>query len=151
MNVAQICQHSVVTVTQSEELVAAARIMRERHVGYLVVVDSDSTEGKRKVVGVLTDRDIVVSVVAREVDPSALKVGEVMTRNPLLVDEGCSVDAVLRHMKEAGVRRVPVVGVDGGLSGVLSLDDILEGIAQQLVNVAGAIRSEQRIERYLRE
>jgi CBS domain-containing protein len=102
------------------------------------------------VVGVLTDRDIVVSVVAREVEPRSLKVGDVMTRNPLLVAEDGSLDATLSFMRDAGVRRVPVVGQHGELVGVLALDDVLERMAQQLTNIAGSIRSEQRTERLMR-
>jgi CBS domain-containing protein len=58
--------------------------MREKHVGYLIV--AESTVHNRRVMGVLTDRDIVVAVLAQEVDAHALKVGDVMTRNPLLIE-----------------------------------------------------------------
>src|SRR6185437_6362157 len=127
---------------------AAAHLMREKHVGYLIVSESPHN---RRVMGVLTDRDIVVAVLAQEVDARALKVGDVMTRDPLLIDEGQSIEAVLRHMREAGVRRVPVVDRSGALTGVLSIDDVLEQIADQLINIAGSIRNEQRMERVVRQ
>jgi CBS domain-containing protein len=148
MNAGSVCKPGVVTVSPADDLIAAAHLMREKHVGYLVV--SDTSLGGR-VVGVLTDRDIVVAVLAQEVDVRALKVGDVMTRNPLVIDEGQSVEMVLRHMREAGVRRVPVVGRSGALSGVLSIDDVLERIAEQLINIAGSIRNEQRMERAVRQ
>lgn len=151
MNAGSVCTRGVVTVAASDDLVAAAHLMRERHVGCLIVSEPLGTAERQKVVGVLTDRDIVVAVLAREVDARALKVGDVMTRDPLLIEEGQSLDAVLRHMREAGVRRVPVVDRSGALAGVLSLDDVLELIAKQLLDIAGSIRNEQRMERAVRQ
>lgn len=145
MNAGSVCKRGVVTVTASEDLIGAAHVMREKHVGYLIVSE------RRKVVGVLTDRDIVVGVLAQEVDARALKVGDVMTRDPLLIEEEQSIEAVLCHMREAGVRRVPVVDRSGALTGVLSIDDVLEQIAQDLLNIAGSIRNEQRMERAVRQ
>src|SRR5688572_9194655 len=81
MNVGQICQRNVVTVRASDDLSTAARMMREKHIGYLIVVEPTS-QGERTPVGVLTDRDIVVAVVAQDADPRALTVGDVMTCNP---------------------------------------------------------------------
>ena len=148
MNAGSVCKRGVVTVTPTDDLIAAAHVMRERHVGYLIVSEASQ---KTRVVGVLTDRDIVVAVLAQEVDARALKVGDVMTRNPLVIEEGQSIEAVLRHMREAGVRRVPVVDRSGALTGVLSIDDVLERIAEQLINIAGSIRNEQRMERVVRQ
>lgn len=148
MNAGSVCKRGVVTVTPTDDLIAAAHVMREKHVGYLIVSEASQ---HRKVIGVLTDRDIVVAVLAQEVDASALKVGDVMTRDPLVIDEAQSIEAVLRHMREAGVRRVPVVDRSGALTGVLSIDDVLERIAEQLINIAGSIRNEQRMERAVRQ
>jgi len=145
MNAGSVCKRGVVTVTPTDDLIAAAHVMREKHVGYLIVSETG------RVVGVLTDRDIVVAVLAQEVDARALKVGDVMTRDPLLIEEGQSIEAVLRHMREAGVRRVPVVNRSGALTGVLSIDDVLERMAEQLINIAGSIRNEQRMERAVRQ
>jgi CBS domain-containing protein len=152
MNAGSVCKRGVVTVAPTDDLVAAAHVMREKHVGYLIVSETSAAPEKgRRVVGVLTDRDIVVAVLAQEVDAHTLKVGDVLTRDPLLIDEAQSIEAVLRHMREAGVRRVPVVDRSGGLAGVLSIDDVLERIAEQLLNIAGSIRNEQRIERAVRQ
>lgn len=152
MNAGSVCKRGVVTVAPTDDLIAAAHLMREKHVGYLIVSEmSGAPEKHKRVVGVLTDRDIVVAVLAQEVDAHALKVGDVMTRNPLLIEEAQSIEAVLRHMREAGVRRVPVVDRSGALTGVLSIDDVLEHIAEQLINIAGSIRNEQRLERAVRQ
>lgn len=149
-DIARLCQRNVISIEAGEDISRAACLMREKHVGCLIVTEPGSDTGMRKVVGVLTDRDIVLSVVAREVEPRSLKVGDVMTRNPLLVGEDDSLDTTLTFMREAGVRRVPVVGQHGELVGVLSLDDVLDKMAQQLTNIAGSIRSEQRTERLVR-
>jgi CBS domain-containing protein len=148
MNAGSVCKRGVVTVAPTDDLIAAAHVMRAKHVGYLIVSEAPQ---HRKVVGVLTDRDIVVAVLAQEVDARSLKVGDVMTRDPLVIEEGQSIEAVLRHMREAGVRRVPVLDRSGALSGVLSIDDVLESIAEQLINIAGSIRNEQRMERAVRQ
>lgn len=148
-NVGQICKRSVVTIRMSEDLSAAAKSMREKHIGYLIVGEPES-DGTVKPVGVLTDRDIVIAVVAREVDPRTLTVGDVMTRKPTVVAEDVGIETALQDMRRIGVRRLPVVGMRGQLIGVLSLDDVLESVAEDLANIAGSIRNEQRIESALR-
>ena len=148
-NVGQICKRSVVTIRMSEDLSAAAKSMREKHIGYLIVGEPQP-DGTVKPVGVLTDRDIVIAVVAREVDPRTLTVGDVMTRKPTVVAEDVGIETALQDMRRIGVRRLPVVGMRGQLIGVLSLDDVLESVAEDLANIAGSIRNEQRIESALR-
>jgi len=157
MKVGEICERNVVTVRKSDELTSAARLMRERHVGYLIVVApivDELTlmvdEPALKPIGVVTDRDIVVAVVARETDPRLLRVGDVMSAEPLVVTEDLSIGAALHEMRRIGVRRVPVVGSGGSLIGVLSLDDIVGTLSEELLDVAGSIRSEVRIEKALR-
>lgn len=145
-NVGQICQRDVVTVRESDDLIAAAKRMRDGHVGYLIVVEQDVGMRAVRPVGVLTDRDIVVAVIAKDVDPGALKVGDVMTREPLVVRDDDSVTAALQQMRRIGVRRMPVVGVHGELYGVVSIDDVLETLAAELDAIAGSIRHEQRVE-----
>lgn len=145
-----VCRRNVISIAPDADIGAAARLMREKHVGYLIVTEPVAEGGPGRVVGVLTDRDIVVMVVAREADPRSLKVSDVMTRNPLLVGEEGSVDATLGFMRDTGVRRVPVVGARGELKGVLSVDDVLARMAQQLTNIAGSFRSGQSSEKVTR-
>jgi CBS domain-containing protein len=124
--------------------------MRDKHIGYLVVTEFDIGAQRERPVGVLTDRDIVVAVVARETDPRSLRVEDVMTRNPVLIAEDATVGKALHEMRRIGVRRVPVVDDRGYLAGVLSLDDIIEDLASGLGDVAGSIRHEIAVERALR-
>ncbi len=150
MNAGDICTRDVVTVREFDELTAAAQLMRDKHVGYLVVVAPMVDESAFKPVGVITDRDIVVAVVAKETDPRSLRVGDLMSRQPVVVDQGASISAALGEMRRIGVRRMPIVGRNGSLVGVLSLDDILGALSTELLDVAGSIRSDVRIEKALR-
>jgi CBS domain-containing protein len=150
MNVGQICQRKVVTVRPMDELTAAAQLMREQHVGYLVVVDPSAEDGSTKPVGVLTDRDIVVATVARGVDPRALRVDDVMTRAPVVAVALESIEATLVKMHKTGVRRVPVTSANGELFGVLSIDDALTSLSVELQNIAGAINRSRLIEGVMR-
>jgi CBS domain-containing protein len=141
MNVGRLCERQVVTVTPQQELVPAAELMREKHIGFLVVVEEYG-----RPIGVLTDRDIVISVVAKRADPSLLTVADVMTRDPTTADEEESVVSALRTMRRIGVRRLPVVGSNGLLTGILSLDDVLDLLANELAEVSGAIHNERHLE-----
>ncbi|MGB8326214.1 MAG: CBS domain-containing protein [Steroidobacteraceae bacterium] len=149
MNVGLICSRKPVTVAPGADVVAAARLMREQHVGFLVVVESLAGRSAGPV-GVLTDRDIATAVVATEVEPHSIAVRDVMRTHPLLVAEDASIESALREMREIGVRRVPVVNAQGQLSGVLSLDDVIDELAEQLADIAGSIRKGQRVERQTR-
>jgi CBS domain-containing protein len=150
MNIGELCNRSPVTVRRSDELIGAAQLMREKHIGYLVVVEPGVPDQSFRPVGVVTDRDIVVSVVARETDPRALRVGDVMTRQPVTVGAAEPLEKALHEMRRIGVRRLPVVGQRGELIGVLSLDDVLGVLAGELQSIAGSIRNERVIEGSLR-
>ena len=149
MDILKLCRRHVVTIRPFEELAAAARLMREQHVGFIVVVEPGFAEGWFLPVGVLTDRDIVVKVIAREVDARTLCVGDVMTRNPVVATATDPLPDVLRAMRRIGVRRMPVVGHRGQLIGVLSLDEVIDALSTELSDVAGSIRREQRAEQAL--
>jgi CBS domain-containing protein len=150
MYVSQLCKSNVVTIRAADEVTTAAQLMREKHVGYLVVVEPDRGDSRAMPIGVLTDRDIVVSIVARGADPRTFTVRDVMTANPVTVYELDAIEKAIQEMRRIGVRRLPVVGKLGELKGVLSLDDVLDVVSGELRDLAGAIRSEQRIESTLR-
>ena len=139
-NVGSICTREVVTVTTHIDLASAAQCMREKNVGFLVAVDPQPNTAYGRPVGVLTDRDIVVSVVAGEADPKMLTVADVMKQYPAMADETDSLEQALRTMRRMGVRRLPVVGAGGMLSGVLSLDDVLDVLSAELSEVSSTVR-----------
>jgi CBS domain-containing protein len=144
MNVGEICNRTVVFADRRMTLSEAARLMREEHVGSLVVIDE--TERGRVPVGMLTDRDIVVAVVAKEVDAHTLSVGEVMSENPAIAHEADGMFDALHLMRSRGVRRVPVTSASGMLVGILTIDDVLEVLADNLREMVQAIGSEHRHE-----
>lgn len=144
MIVSEICLRNPVTIGAHEELHTAAKLMRERHIGYLIVVEPYYVAPPP--VGVLTDRDIVVGVLAKGMDPRLVRVGEVMTREPVVVREDAPLNTALAEMRRIGVRRIPVVNEAGHLTGVLSLDEVLDAVAQELLGVIGSIRTEVRAE-----
>jgi len=131
MNALELCQRKVVTVRRHEEVGAAARMMRERHVGCLVVVEAAGAMGGERPVGLLTDRDIVTHVVVREADPRKVRVEDVMSRQPLTVATTASIEDALQRMRDGRVRRLPVVDERGRLAGILALDDIFDYLANR--------------------
>jgi len=143
-----ICNHNVATIGKSLGLAEAATLMREQHVGDLIVVE---TRGSASVpVGILTDRDIVVSVVARRVTPESVTVADAMTRDLLTVREDASLEFALREMRRHGVRRAPVVRANGDLVGIIAADDVIQHLAEQLSHLADLIRIEQDAEQRTR-
>jgi CBS domain-containing protein len=139
-----VCARTVVVVPASLSVDGAARLMRERHVGCVVVVEQG--DGGRLPAGILTDRDIVTAVVAQDVDPKTLRVGDVMSVDVASVREHDTLYDVLATMRSRGVRRLPVLGPHGVLAGILSQDDVLSAIAGQLQALAAVQVREQRHE-----
>lgn len=145
----EICTRSVTIAFRGTALDGAARLMRDNHVGCLVVVDE--VGGIRIVVGVLTDRDIVTAVVAPGLEPSTLRVEDVMTTDLVTAREDDSLIDLMRTMRRKGVRRIPVVGGQGELVGVVTLDDVLDILSQELGLLVAAIDSEGQRERKIRK
>ncbi|HEX8011520.1 MAG TPA: CBS domain-containing protein [Casimicrobiaceae bacterium] len=148
MNAGEICNREVVFAYRTMNLAEAAKLMREHHVGSLVVCVDRLSE--RVPVGILTDRDLAVAVVAKELDPRKVSVGEVMGTELFTVHEQDSVTEVLRLMRERGVRRVPVLTHSGALAGIVTIDDVLDIVAEQLGDVVHAIERERVRETHAR-
>ena len=142
--IGSFCVRDVVTVTRQTPVVEAARLMRQRHVGSVVVIDKD---GDRQVpVGMLTDRDIVVEIVAAGLDATPMKVGEVLQRPITTIDEDAGYAETVRLMAVNGVRRMPVVDKRGTLIGIITVDDILRQLAAPLVALSDLASRERRYE-----
>ena len=144
MTVRALCNHNVATIDRNAGVVDAAALMREEHVGDLIVVEERA--GRRVPIGILTDRDIVVAVVAKRVAASSVTVGDAMSAELLTVHEDNGVEHALREMRRCGVRRAPVVDGSGSLVGVLSIDDVIDHLSVQLGHIANIIRVGQRTE-----
>ena len=120
MSIARICQREVDLAEAEETTQVAAKRMEVRSVGSLIILD-----GRRRPVGIVTDRDLATHVCGQGLDPGQVRVSDVMSPNPTSVTEDSSIEKALDVMRSVAVRRLPVVDEDGGLVGVVTLDDIL--------------------------
>lgn len=130
MRVAEACNRNVVCATRDATVADAAVLMRRSHVGDLVVVDEIG--GQRTPVGIVTDRDIVIEVVAAGLDPKSLRVGDLLVGPLIAVEEQASLAETVRTMAAKGVRRLPVVNSAGLLAGIVTVDDLLPQLAAPL-------------------
>ena len=131
MKIKQICSRVVVVAEPGTDLREAARLMRDHHVGALVVVDK--RDGVTRPLGIVTDRDILVTVVAADdVDPRSLTLRDLMSGELAVALESDGVFEAVDRMQDSGARRLPVVADDGRLVGILSLDDVLRMLASEL-------------------
>jgi len=144
MAVSEICNREVVVAEKSVSVVDAAQLMRTHHVGDLGVVEEKG--GRRQPAGIVTDRDIVVEVVAAGVNPDALKVSDIMGPEVATVRESEGLFEALRYMRDKGVRRMPVVDSTGGLVGILTLDDMLSLLAEEMTELAKLVSHERQRE-----
>ena len=145
MTVGKICNREVVIVTPENNLIEVAKLMREYHVGDVVVVDEQS--GERTPVGIITDRDIVLAIIASEVNLTDVVAGDIMTSDLITAREGDSIWDTLQRMRSHGVKRLPVVNDRNGLEGILSVNDFLELISEELLTLAQVARRQQQRER----
>ena len=144
MSVGELCNREVVIAEKALPVTEAARLMRSHHVGDLVVVEEKG--GRKHPVGIVTDRDIVVEVVAAGVNPESLKVGDIMGPEVATVRESEGLYEALRYMRDKGVRRMPVVDSAGGLVGILTLDDLLGLLAEEMMELAKLVSHERQRE-----
>ena len=121
MHIGDISTVNTVCCTRDETVQGAAMLMRRHHVGDLVVIDADGSGSVP--VGILTDRDIVMAVIAPGLDPASLLAGDVMSDDLLTASESDDVYETIERMRLRGIRRVPVVDAGGSLAGVVSADD----------------------------
>jgi CBS domain-containing protein len=149
MIVGQVSTRSVVVIEPTASLVDAAKLMRAKHVGALIVVESPREP--REPLGIITDRDIVLGAVAEDAeDLVKLEVGDLMSRELVTVTEDESLFGAAEKMLRNGVRRLPVVDADKVLSGIITLDDLIDLFADQLKSLAGTLQTERSRERFER-
>lgn len=141
MRIIDICTRHVIHIAPDAPIAAAAESMRRHHVGALVVVDQPN--GERVPVGMITDRDIVVAVLASGVDPDAVSVRDVMSSPVTCCGESQELFDAIRLMRERGVRRLPVLNLHGGLAGMVAADDVYGALASHLRELSYALTREQ--------
>ncbi len=141
MPIGEFCNREVVFATRKTSVKEAAELMRKYHVGDLVVVDE--INGKRVPVGIVTDRDIVIEIIAESLSVDDFTAGDIMGAEVISVHEKEGVVETIRLMRSHGIRRIPVVGQDGGLVGIMSVDDVLDLLAEELAELAKVAPREQ--------
>lgn len=144
MRTGECCNTSVVVAQRSTSIVEAAQLMREFHVGALVVVDPDG--GTARPVGMVTDRDLVIEILAEEAPASGITVGDIMSSDLVTAGWDNELLDTLDRMRSEGVRRIPVVGATGALMGLLAVDDVLDLLAEAVGRVPQLVRHQQNIE-----
>ena len=148
MNVGELCTREVVCCQRDTPILAAAQLMRAHHVGDLVVVEQRAEE--RIPVGIITDRDLVIEVLAKEVNPSTLTVGDLSISPVFTAGEYDGVYETIERMQSKGVRRVPIVNRRQGLVGMLTLDDVSEYLAEELNKLSKIVIRQQQRETQIR-
>lgn len=141
MAIGEVCIREVVIASREESVDQLAKLMRERHVGDVLIVDD--VKGERAPVGIVTDRDIVVGVIAAGVSPGDVLAEEVMSSPLMTVKESDGVFETIQVMHQRGVRRLPVIDQAGALIGIVTLDDMLGLFADELSALAKVVRREK--------
>jgi CBS domain-containing protein len=143
MNVGQLCNRAVVSVQANATLAEVARLMRDRHVGAIVVLDAQSQHPT----GIVTDRDILRVQLQGTRDLSEEAASQVMTTDLLVLHEDMDIDEAIDRMQLHGVRRAPVRGAAGRLVGILSTDDLIAHVARELSSLARLLAVQPTVER----
>ena len=136
MPLADFCKAPVIAVSPDQKLLDAVDLMRDKKIGSVVVTEQD------RPIGILTDRDIVLRVLAKRKDTSTIKIRDVMTSNPIVVSEAIGIWELIQTIKKHGVRRFPIVAGDGKLVGMITMDDLIELMGEELSGLGRAIASE---------
>ncbi len=140
MPLGEYCNREVVVILGDESVLDAARLMRQHHVGDVVIVEEQA--GKRVPVGIVTDRDLVVEVMAAGLMPEKLAVRDIVVEPLQALGEDASLFEALRTMRSHGVRRLPVVAGDGSLVGIVTVDDVI-GLGAEVLEDLQAIVERQ--------
>ncbi|MDE2389554.1 MAG: CBS domain-containing protein [Betaproteobacteria bacterium] len=144
MSVGKICNREVIVIQRDATIVEAAKLMRQHHVGAIIVVEKRN--GLQVPVGVVTDRDLVVEVLATELDEKVITVGDIMAPEVFTIKESMASYEAIEFMRRKTARRLPVVDDAGELTGILTLDDALQLLSEELLDLAKLVRYEQKKE-----
>jgi CBS domain-containing protein len=144
MTIGAICNHEVITVQRDATVQHAAMLMRQYHVGDVVVIEN--RKDKTVPIGIVTDRDVVVEVVAPELDCKVFTVGDIMVSSLTTVKDNAGILEAVKLMTSKGVRRLPVIDDAGSLVGIVTLDDLLLLLAKEIGALSKLVEHEQKNE-----
>ena len=137
MSIGRIAQRNVDTADPHESVSQAAERMHQRNVGCLIILDDAGHP-----TGIVTDRDLVLRIVAPGKDAFTTMVKDVMTAWPVTCKEETPIEEALASMRRLQVRRLPVVGAQGELLGIVTLDDIIQLLAEEMTSIGRILSSE---------
>jgi CBS domain-containing protein len=144
MTAGEVCNRQVVFTRPETPIVDAVSLMKTHHVGDVVVVREP--DGERVPIGILTDRDVALAV-ERLLRAPQMRVADVMSAGLVTSPEGENLYDALKKMQSHGIRRLPVVNDLGGLEGILTFDDVIELLSEELTDLAKLVAKEQKRER----
>ena len=148
MTVGKYCERELEPLSRDASLQEAALMMRSHHVGEVIVVDK--LDGKNIPVGVVTDRDLVIEIMALAVDVEQISVGNIMSLELITVRHDYSLSDTLDIMQRHGVRRLPVVDNSGALLGIINIEVTLKVLCQDLSKMLTLFNNERDNEKILR-
>jgi CBS domain-containing protein len=148
MRAGEFCNREVVVIEEEKSVTEAAVVMREYHVGDVVIVRTGY--GKQIPVGILTDRDIALEIVAKGTDPESICVGDATSFELTTVTEDDDLMHVIEVMRDKGIRRVPVIDADEALVGILTVDDIVDLLSEVLIDLAHLVDRQRKREAKIR-
>lgn len=137
MTVGKICSRSVDWAGPDESVQVVAGRMHSRKVGTLVILDA-----AQHPIGLVTDRDLTVRVLAEGRDAGTTPVRDVMTASIKTVREDCPIESALEVMRRGPFRRIPVVNEQNQLIGILSVDDILDLLSEEFRSIGRLLNAE---------
>ncbi len=148
MQLGEACNRDVIIIADDSSVIEAAKLMRDYHVGSIVVTKKD--EGITKPIGIITDRDLVIDVIAKDKSPEKVTVSDIMNSKLITGKDTDQLWNSLRTMRTHGIRRMPVIDSEGNLIGIITADDILELFSEELLDLTRLIALEQKKEETLK-
>jgi len=144
LSINTLCNRDFVAVGRDDTVFKAATLMRQNHIGDVLVVEK--VQDAVLPVGIVTDRDVVIEIIAPGLDPHVITVGDIMLPAIFTIEENAGIFDAIRLMADKGIRRLPVVKKDGGLTGIITLDDLLLLLAKEFCSFAKLLTREQQNE-----
>jgi len=137
MGIVKCCREQVVAVSPDTPAVEGARIMGEKNVGSVVVVTGDNRPA-----GIVTDRDLAIRVTAQERNPGEVRVSDILTRDVITFQDSMGIYEAIQKMTAEGIRRMPVVDDGGRLIGIVTMDDIVRMLGEEMAAIAKNIEKQ---------
>ena len=148
MFIGEICNRNVIIATRETSVTELAQLMREHHVGSIIITEQQNECNIP--VGIITDRDLVIELLSKDVDIQSISAGDIMSSELITVRDSNHVYDTLKLMRGKGIRRMPVVNDENVLIGILTVDDLLDVVISELDDIVNIVAIEQKREKQLR-